>query len=105
MHAHTCQIIISGLLLCGATRLSAADWLVGPTRSHNVPSQVSSLARDGDTISIDAGVYAEDVARWSANRLVLRGVGGRAHLKANGKSYGGKAVWVIAGDSATVENI
>jgi hypothetical protein len=66
---------------------------------------VSSLVGDGDTVSIDAGTYVSDVARWTANDLVLRGSGGLAHLDADGASYGSKAIWVIAGTNTTVESI
>ncbi|MBL7940235.1 MAG: T9SS type A sorting domain-containing protein, partial [Flavobacteriales bacterium] len=50
-----------------------------------------------------AGVYPSDVARWQADDLVLRGVGGFAHLESNGLSWGDKAIWVIQGDNCTVE--
>src|SRR5581483_494940 len=32
-----------------------------------------------------------------------QGVGGFAHLQANGQNYGGKAIWVISGKNATVQ--
>jgi hypothetical protein len=85
------------------TACTAATWQVGPTRTYTMPSQVSSLVADGDTVAIDAAVYNSDVARWTANNLVLKGVSGLAHLKANGNSYGGKAIWVIQGNNTTVE--
>lgn len=78
-------------------------WKVGPTRTYTKPSQVASLVKSGDTIEIDAGVYSGDVAYWSASNLVIKGVGGFAQLKANGKNYGGKAIWVIGGNNVTVE--
>lgn len=78
---------------------------VGPTRSFDRPSAAAAVAQDGDVIEIDAGVYDSDAAVWSANRLTLRGVGGRAYLRANGVSVQGKGTWVIAGDDASVENI
>ncbi|MBL7952841.1 MAG: hypothetical protein JNM62_14120 [Flavobacteriales bacterium] len=78
-------------------------WTVGPTRAYTAPSQVSTLVSDGDTVNIDAGVYPDDVARWQANDLVLRGIGGMAHLESNGNAWGGKAIWVIQGNHATVE--
>jgi len=84
---------------------AAKRWSVGPTRTHKVPSEVSSLVDDGDVVEIDAGTYLGDVASWYADNLVLRGIGGRAHLNANGANYGGKATWVIAGRNTTVENI
>ena len=94
-------------LLIGAAILSvqtfSATWLVGPTRTYTMPSQVSTLVSDNDTVAIDASVYNSDVCRWTANNLVLKGVGGFAHLKANGNSYGGKAIWVIQGNNTTVE--
>lgn len=84
---------------------SAHIWQIGPSRSYTKPSQVSNLVQNGDTVLIDAGVYENDVARWAAHNLLLRATGGRAHLKSGGNVYGGKAIWVIAGNDVTVENI
>lgn len=83
----------------------AKTWKVGPAKTYTKPSQVSSMVQDGDTVEIDAGTYASDVAKWSANNLLLKGVGGMAHLPANGSSFGGKAIWVIAGNNTRVEYI
>lgn len=80
-------------------------WQIGATHSYTKPSQISSLVQNGDTILIDAGLYANDVARWTAHHLVIKGVGGLAHLKSGGNVYGGKAIWVIVGNDVTVENI
>ena len=63
------------------------------------------MALAGDTVEIAAGIYTSDVARWASNNLLLKGVGGMAHLKSNGNSYGGKAIWVIAGNNIQIENI
>ncbi|NMB73660.1 MAG: hypothetical protein GYA21_00865 [Myxococcales bacterium] len=76
---------------------------VGPTRTYKTPCQAAAAARDGDTIEIDAGEYLGDVCAWTRNDLTIRGVGGMAHLRANGAAYGGKAIWVIQGDHTTVE--
>ncbi len=81
----------------------ATAWTVGPGHTYTMPSQVSTLVGDGDTVNIEAGVYPSDVARWQADNLVLRGVGGFAHLESNGLSWGDKAIWVIQGDNTTVE--
>lgn len=78
---------------------------VGPGREYTVPSRAAAVAKDGDIVEIDAGLYTGDVAYWSANRLTIRGVGGRAHLEAGGKSAGQKAIWVIIGKETTIENI
>ena len=81
----------------------ATIWKVGPSRNYNLPSQVSNLVTDGDTVEIDAGIYPSDVCRWKSNNLLLKGVGGFAHLKSNGKSWGDKAIWVIQGNNVTIE--
>ena len=62
------------------------------------------MARDGDVVEIAGGTYRGDVATWTASRLTLRGVG-QVALDADGKSAQGKAIWVIAGNQTTVENI
>jgi hypothetical protein len=63
------------------------------------------VAKDGDTVLIDAATYAGDVATWTQDDLTLRGVGGRAKLVAHGNSADGKAIWVIAGDRTTVDRL
>ncbi|HKW94431.1 MAG TPA: right-handed parallel beta-helix repeat-containing protein [Methylomirabilota bacterium] len=78
---------------------------VGPTRRLVRPSLAARCAKDGDTIEIDAGAYPKDAAVWRASNLTVRGVGGRAHLKAEGANAEGKAIWVIKGKNTTVENI
>lgn len=92
-------------LLIGTAR---ADTLrVGPGRKFAVPSQAFQAAKDGDTIEIDAkGNYGGDVGLLRAARLTVRGVGKeRVKIPAKGKHAGGKAIWVITGNDATVENI
>lgn len=87
------------------TSLLATIWNVGPGKQYNSPSKVSNLVKNNDTVNIDAAVYAQDVCFWRAHHLLLRGMNGRAHLKAEGRSAGQKAIWVIQGDSTIVENI
>jgi hypothetical protein len=78
---------------------------VGPGQPYKTPSAAAAAAQDGDTVEIDGGEYAGDVAVWSANRLTLRGVNGRPHLAANGNSAQHKAIWVIRGNDTKVDNI
>ena len=101
------------LTLCAAGPSGTAEeqtggprtWRVGPDRSLTVPSEAAAVARDGDTVLLDAGTYVGDVATWTQDDLTLRGVGGRAHLKADGESAQGKAIWVVAGDDTVVDRI
>jgi hypothetical protein len=78
---------------------------VGPTRALPTPSAAAAVARGGDRVEIDAGDYVGDVATWTQDDLTLVEVGGYAHLAADGQSAQGKAIWVIAGDRARVQNI
>jgi hypothetical protein len=78
---------------------------VGPGREFAVPSLAAAVARDGDTVEIDAGDYRGDTALWKASRLTLRGVGGMAHMHAPERIANGKGIWVIKGDDTTVEHI
>ena len=80
-------------------------WRVGPGRVLATPSAAAAVAGDGDTVLIDAATYAGDVATWTQDDLTLRGVGGRPHLRADGQSAQGKAIWVIAGDRTRVDRI
>ena len=84
----------------------AATLHVGPGQSYATPCAAIAAAQPNDTIAIDAsGNYAGDVCTWSTNGLTLLGVNGRPHIDAAGQSAQGKAIWVIAGDNTTVDNI
>ncbi len=65
---------------------------VGPGREFLLPSAAAKVARDGDIIEIDAGTYEKDATAWRQHNLTIRGIGG-------------KALWVIKGNTTTVENI
>ncbi len=97
------SLLCFALIYCNAC--FGVTWHIGPTQLYTKPSQVSTLVQDGDTVEIEAGVYAMDVAKWTANNLVLKGVNGMAQLPSGGLTYGGKAIWVIAGNNTTVEYI
>lgn len=86
-------------------RPAPRTWQVGPARTLTTPSAAAAVARDGDTVLIDAGTYRGDVATWTQDDLTLRGVGGRAHLRAEGRNAQGKAIWVIAGDRTRVDRV
>ena len=90
-----------GRVSAGASRVLQ----VGASRELHAPSAAAAVARDGDTIEIDAGEYPGDVAVWTHDRLTIRAVGGRARLSAAGASAEGKAIWVVRGGAIVVENI
>jgi hypothetical protein len=78
---------------------------VGAMRELKRPSAAAQIARDGNVIEIDAGNYDGDAAVWRQHRLTIRGVGGRAHLRANGAHAEGKAIWVVKGNDTTIEGV
>ncbi len=94
-------------LLAGAlpwAQPASADTLhVGPQRSLTTIAAASRLARDGDTVLVDAGDYIGDVAVWTQQRLTLRAVDGRVRLVAAGAAAEGKAIWVVRGATMEIE--
>ncbi len=56
-------------------------------------------------VRISAGDYRGDVATWTASRLTICSVGGRARLFADGRSAQAKALWVIAGSDVEIDGI
>lgn len=87
----------------------AATYQVGSSKIYSTPNALylANVLNDDDIIEIDAEVYTgqDALAAWTQNRLVIKGVGGQAHLQANGENIWGKGIWVLAGDNITVENI
>ncbi len=78
---------------------------VGPERQIKKPSDAAKIAEEGNIIEIDAGLYTGDVALWHKPNLLIRGVGGRAIIDADGRSIEGKAIWVVRADNITIENM
>lgn len=76
---------------------------VGPGGDVATIAEAARLARDGDTVEVQAGDYPGDVAVWEQKVLRIRAVGGRARLLANGASAEGKGIWVIRDGDFTVE--
>lgn len=97
---------VAVLLVAGlAGAATGATLRVGPTRAYTTIRSAAAAVQNGDSVLIDAGTYAGDVCSWYANDLVVRGVGGRAVLQANGAQAGGKGIWVVYGRNFTAENI
>jgi hypothetical protein len=108
----TNQLLLTGMSWVAAVVLAplgnpalAADLLVGPGMPWTTPSAAAQVALDGDLVMIEAGTYQGDVATWTQSDLTLRAVGGQVRLLADGRSAGGKGIWVIKGDRVTVEGI
>jgi hypothetical protein len=93
------------LLVIASPASAGAVLQVGPQHELKTPSAAAKVAHDGDTVQIEPGLYAGDVAVWFQNRLTIRAVGGRAQLRADGGHAEGKAIWVIKGAHTTIENI
>lgn len=87
----------------------ATIYQVGSTKTYVSPNALytANLVQDGDTIEIDAETYTGQaaLAAWQSNNLLIKGVGGKPHLVADGQYILGKGIWVLAGNDITVENI
>jgi hypothetical protein len=83
----------------------ASTLRVGRDKTYATPCAAIQVAKDGDTILVDPGLYKGDVCMFSQNHLTIRGVGRqRPHLDAGGKIADNKAIWVVHGTNFTVEN-
>jgi Right handed beta helix region len=95
-------LLVLGWLVACAPNAAADVLLVGPERNLQAPSDAAAVAKDGDIVRIDPGDYV-DCAIWRASNLVLEAPEGEAHLR--DRACAGKAIWVIAGNDVTVDNI
>lgn len=100
-----------GRLMVAASDASApgtilpATMIVGPGEKVTSISEAARLARDGEVIDIRTGDYRAQPAVWTQNNLLIRGAGGRAVMRADGKSAEGKAIWVVRGGKVVIESI
>jgi hypothetical protein len=78
---------------------------VGPERTLKTPSEAARVARAGDTVEIDAGLYLNDYAEWNQADLTIRGMGGMAHLQSTEVIPNGKAIWIVSGNNTLIENV
>lgn len=99
--------ILAALLAEGAVAAThlAQVIRVGPTQPVKRIADAARLAKDGDTVEIDAGDYVADVAVWDRANLTIRGLGGMARIAAGGASVEGKGTWVIRGGRIVIENV
>ena len=78
---------------------------VGPDRRVRTLAEAARVAADGDIVEVAPGDYRGDVAVWAQRDLIVRGAGRGATLIADGASAEGKAIFVMRGDRARVENL
>lgn len=87
----------------------ASTYKVGATRTYISPNALylANVLQDGDIIEIDAETYTGTAALaiWKKNNLIIKGVGGRPHLEADGHYIDNKGIWVLKGNNITVKNI
>jgi len=84
--------------------LAAAVIRVGPGEAFTRIADAARAAQDGDIVEVLPGEYRGDVAVWSQRRLLIRGIGQRPVLIADGKNAEGKAIWVIRNGEIQIEN-
>jgi hypothetical protein len=63
------------------------------------------IASDGDIVEVEPGDYRRDTAVWIQRDFVIRGIGGRPRLMAEGASAEGKAIFVVRGGRVRIENL
>jgi len=92
--------------LAAAGGASAATLSVGPGKTYAAPCAAFAKAKAGDIVEIDGSkTYSGDVCAITPSNLTIRGVNGRPKIDAAGKNAQGKAIWVVKGNSITVENV
>ena len=103
------RTIVFFLFLGMVSFMEAAIFKVGPTKEYPSPNALYSadVVQENDTIEIDATTYVGQacLAVWSSDNLLIRGVGGQPHLRADGEFIWGKGIWVFQGNNITVEYI
>ena len=102
----TCRLPVAVFAVSLSSFAIAATLHVGPGQTYAMPCAAIAAASANDTIQIEAsGNYSGNVCAWSTSGLTIQGVNGRPHIDAAGQNAQGKAIWVIAGDDTTIDNI
>lgn len=98
----TLLLLVTALVILNAR----ADTLrVGPEAPIARIQDAARIAKDGDTVEIQPGIYRADTAVWTQDNLTIRGTGDGVILDADGTSAEGKAIWVVRGGRIRIENI
>jgi Secretion system C-terminal sorting domain len=106
------NILLIAIIILTYTKANAAVWNIGASRIYTLPSQVKALVKDGDTIYIDGGIYANDATKWVNKNLKFIGLGvsnNRTILRYTGDIPNGKGIFVFelpsTSDNPYLENI
>jgi len=83
----------------------AATIRVGPQEKITRIAHAAKIARDGDVVEIQPGIYPGDVAVWRQKNLRIVGLGQGPVLDAQGRIAEGKAIWVIANGNVHISNV
>lgn len=84
---------------------SKATMRVGKGEKIATLTEAARLARDGEVIEIRAGNYRGQPAIWTQNDVVIRGVGGRPVMLADGRGADDTGIWVVRGGKVRIENV
>lgn len=84
---------------------SKATMLVGPGEKIATITEAARLAKDGEIIEIRSGIYVGQPVVWTQHDLLIRGLGERPVMLADGKNAEGKGLWVVRGGKLRIENI
>jgi hypothetical protein len=95
------RVLFLFVLVMVSTGAEARIWEVGPGLELSRPSQAAEQARDGDTVRIAPGDYA-DCAVWRADRLTIEG---RGRVVLDGPVCEGKALFVVEGRDTIIRGI
>jgi hypothetical protein len=87
-----------------ATGAHARTLEVGENKEFKMPSAAAAAAQDGDRVEIQAGEYF-DCAVWSANKVVVEGIGDPDKVIVTDKTCQGKALFVTVGEGITIRNL
>lgn len=82
-----------------------ATMVVGVGEKVATMGEAARLAVDGEVIEVRPGIYRGQPAIWTQNKLIIRGMGERPVMLADGQSAEGKAIWVVRGGNVRIENI
>lgn len=82
-----------------------ATMVVGSGEKITTLTEAARLARDSEVIEVRAGNYHGQPAIWTQNKLVIRGVGERPVMLADGRGIATAGIWVVRGGTVRIENI